>query len=461
MNRWIRVVSTMVLSSALAVAAPASLLPSASALILPPPSVAFGDVPINTPLQKPVHLIMDPGFTFQDAGFLDPTQDQLTVDPNNCTIGATDCTLLVKYNPDSFTTVSDSLLVIECLAFTISCRETLIPVTGRGVSVQSVTPTSLDFNDVAVGSAFTKSVTVTPDAGFEVGNPQVLPTSAPFTTDAGTCASVPRQNPCQPNISFAPVALGVATATVRVYECEPPVSGEIQQCAFADITVTGNGVAPLVITTATLPTAAVNVAYPATPLQATGGTGTQTWAVTSGSLPAGLTLSAAGVISGTPTALGTSNLTVKAIDTGSPPQVATKALSISIGASSADLAVSAAGTPNPVGSNKPLTFTITVKNFGPQIANGVVLSNVLPSASKFASISAIGATCNTPPVGSTGTITCSLGNLASNGTQTVQINVTVAAKKDSVSNTANVSTGPATSDLLSANNNATVLVRVK
>src|SRR5262249_10843973 len=67
---------------------------------------------------------------------------------------------------------------------------------------------------------------------------------------------------------------------------------------------------PLTITTTALPGARVGVAYSAT-LTATGGTPPYTWSIASGTLPAGLTLTSAGVISGTPTAIGTSSFTVK------------------------------------------------------------------------------------------------------------------------------------------------------
>uniref|UniRef100_UPI00378343F0 GEVED domain-containing protein n=1 Tax=Prosthecobacter sp. TaxID=1965333 RepID=UPI00378343F0 len=54
------------------------------------------------------------------------------------------------------------------------------------------------------------------------------------------------------------------------------------------------------VTTSTLPDAILGTAYSQT-LVATGGTGPYTWAITSGTMPAGLTLSSAGVISGTAT----------------------------------------------------------------------------------------------------------------------------------------------------------------
>lgn len=55
---------------------------------------------------------------------------------------------------------------------------------------------------------------------------------------------------------------------------------------------------------ATLPNGQLNTAYPSTTFSASGGIGTFAWAVTSGSLPTGLTLTAGGTLSGTPTASG-------------------------------------------------------------------------------------------------------------------------------------------------------------
>ncbi|MEE9234281.1 MAG: Ig domain-containing protein, partial [Candidatus Acidoferrales bacterium] len=94
----------------------------------------------------------------------------------------------------------------------------------------------------------------------------------------------------------------------------------------------GGGSPPaLTITTTSLPPGDVDQSYSAT-LQATGGTGTRTWSLASGSgsLPDDLTLNSSGVISGTPTAEGTFNFTVQVADSGSPQQVATRALSILI-----------------------------------------------------------------------------------------------------------------------------------
>ncbi len=73
----------------------------------------------------------------------------------------------------------------------------------------------------------------------------------------------------------------------------------------------------LAIVTTTLPAAAIGTSYNQT-LTAGGGTGGYTWAVTTGSLPAGLSLSTGGVISGTPQPGAQSSIfTVKATDSSS------------------------------------------------------------------------------------------------------------------------------------------------
>lgn len=78
------------------------------------------------------------------------------------------------------------------------------------------------------------------------------------------------------------------------------------------------GVAPkpkLTITTPSFPDANLNQAYTAPALQASGDT-VNSWSLASGALPAGLTLAANGVISGTPTQSGTFSFTVQANGNG-------------------------------------------------------------------------------------------------------------------------------------------------
>ena len=81
------------------------------------------------------------------------------------------------------------------------------------------------------------------------------------------------------------------------------------------------------ISPATLPSGRVGTAYSQT-LTASGGTGPYTFAVQSGSLPAGLTLTAAGLLAGTPTTAGAPTSTISATDAASCPGVITYTLVI-------------------------------------------------------------------------------------------------------------------------------------
>jgi hypothetical protein len=96
-----------------------------------------------------------------------------------------------------------------------------------------------------------------------------------------------------------------------------------------DIRVFELVISDLDITTATLPTAVKGVTYAAT-LAATGGAEPYSWLVQGGALPAGITLSPEGVLSGKPTAAGNAAITVRVTDSNA--FVVTKALLLPVSA---------------------------------------------------------------------------------------------------------------------------------
>jgi hypothetical protein len=116
-------------------------------------------------------------------------------------------------------------------------------------------------------------------------------------------------------ISGTPTLCGVYLVDWVVTDSEvPPVK------AGKPLTITITGCTGMVTVTTPLPlhNCVVNISCPAQTETATGGVPPYTWAVTSGSLPTGMTLSSVlGAIGGTPTATGTFNFSVTATDSGS------------------------------------------------------------------------------------------------------------------------------------------------
>ena len=106
-----------------------------------------------------------------------------------------------------------------------------------------------------------------------------------------------------------------------------PVSSYLSSNYWVDVVF---NTALAVTTTSPLPGGTQGAAYNQT-LAATGGTSPYTWTLATGSnLPAGLALSAGGVISGTPTVTGTTSFTVQVTDSGGPKQTAQATLSITL-----------------------------------------------------------------------------------------------------------------------------------
>ncbi|MGH9568005.1 MAG: Ig domain-containing protein, partial [Candidatus Angelobacter sp.] len=123
-------------------------------------------------------------------------------------------------------------------------------------------------------------------------------------------------------ISGTPTMEASASFVVQVKD-----SGTPQQTATQSLTI--RVAAPLVITTAALPRAKFATAYNQA-LTASGGIAPLNWSVVAGSLPSGLTLSGAGLVNGTPSAVGTFSFTVHLADSSVPQQVRTSAFSLRV-----------------------------------------------------------------------------------------------------------------------------------
>jgi hypothetical protein len=126
-------------------------------------------------------------------------------------------------------------------------------------------------------------------------------------------------------ISGTPGALGHASFTLEVTDSTAPTA--MTAAATLSIVV---GVAPLTVTTKNLPNAIIGTSYSAS-LSASGGTAPYSWHVAGGSLPAGLSLSSNGLISGTPAKSEGASFTVQVTDSSTPtPAKATATLSLPV-----------------------------------------------------------------------------------------------------------------------------------
>ncbi len=116
-------------------------------------------------------------------------------------------------------------------------------------------------------------------------------------------------------LSGTPTTLGSITVTIQATDgsgCPGVIAYTIVIAAAACPVIT---VGPV-----TLPAGTVGTAY-SQQLTASGGTGAYSFTVLSGALPAGLTLSSGGLLSGTPTTLGSTTVTIQATDGSGCPGV--------------------------------------------------------------------------------------------------------------------------------------------
>lgn len=128
-------------------------------------------------------------------------------------------------------------------------------------------------------------------------------------------------------IAGTPAEAGQTSFVVQVTDSSSPAESAKVGLAISIANATASR---LEIVNGALPSGVVQLTYTAT-LAASGGTAPYTWSIASGQLPAALTLSASGVISGVPTAAGQASFVVKVSDSSSPnPQTATQSLAIAI-----------------------------------------------------------------------------------------------------------------------------------
>ena len=146
---------------------------------------------------------------------------------------------------------------------------------------------------------------------------------------------------------------------------------------------------PLSVTTTSLASGQTSTAYSAT-LSATGGVAPYSWTVKSGTLPAGLSLSAAGVIAGTPTTAGAANVTVQVSDSETMPQTAVSG-SLTLAISGGTLKItSTTADPGTVGT--AYNFQLTASGGVPPYTWAVASGSTLPAGLALSSAGVVSGT---------------------------------------------------------------------
>jgi hypothetical protein len=192
-----------------------------------------------------------------------------------------------------------------------------------------------------VGADATKSIAITVNEAPEITAASTLrfvtgvSTTYGVSSDGYPVAALTKTGTLPASISFhddgnghATISGTATTAQIGTYSITVKASNGVDPDATKSITV--EVVPPLSISTTSLPNAAYRNAYSAM-LSSSGGQPPYTYSVVVGSLPAGLSLSSSGMITGSTTANpGTYLFTVKATDSLNPSQSATKVLSITV-----------------------------------------------------------------------------------------------------------------------------------
>ena len=152
---------------------------------------------------------------------------------------------------------------------------------------------------------------------------------------------------------------------------------------------------------------------------------------------------------GTPAVSFTNTATVSS--TTPDPDPANNSASFTSDFFGADVGITKVGSPKPVTAGNNLTYTLKVSNGGPDAATDVTVADPLPAGTSLVSATTGAGSCSH----SSGTVSCSLGDLAVGDTVTIVIVVTVGAgvTPEELTNTATVSSP--TPDPGTSNNTAT------
>lgn len=203
--------------------------------------------------------------------------------------------------------------------------------------------------------------------------------TSPYTWSATTALPAGLVLASNGTLSGTPTASGSFTIGVKVIDTGSPSQSAT---ATLSLSIAAAPVAALVIKTSALPNGTVGQSYNASFI-ASGGTQPYAWSATT-AIPAGLSLSTGGTLSGTPSSSGSFTLGVKVSDSSSTTKTATASVTLTVAAATTSpLAVTSTSVPAATsgsaysyslsanGGKSPYTWSLA----GGQLPAGVALSS--------------------------------------------------------------------------------------
>jgi hypothetical protein len=300
-------------------------------------------------------------------------------------------------------------LIVGATALLAGCSGTGSNGTATSPQSSNLTITTTSLPSGTVSASYNTSVVASGGTTPYTYSASNLPSGLSISSSSGAITGTP-----------APSAVGTASATIKVTDSTAPSS----QSATAQLSIKVNPLA-LSVTTTSLPAGITGSPYPSTTLQAAGGVGPYTWALASSStLPAGLTLSPSGVLSGTPASSSNVSLTFVVTDSSTPPDTAQAALTLAISAPSLSLTTTtlANATINTAysaslaatGGITPYTFSVangTSLPAGLSLSSAGVISGT-PTTAGSTTFSIVVMDSSTPALSQTGSLSITVNSSA-------------------------------------------------
>ncbi len=210
-----------------------------------PASVNFGNVPINTTVERLITITVDAGYRTEIAsggGINAPFSFSFdTCGTGGGFAGPATCTVKQRFTPTAAVPSSGTTNVFECPVVGGSCIPISYSVSGTGVSIHAADPSTVDFGNVPIGTTAERSVTITVDAGYRTQLASGTGINLPFSFDfdsCGTSGGFTGPGVCTVKQRFTPTSATASSGTTNVFEC-PVVGGS---CIPISYSVTGSGI---------------------------------------------------------------------------------------------------------------------------------------------------------------------------------------------------------------------------